>query len=233
MPRRLRFCSGGFVFHALNRAVGRATLFDKDDDYAAFVNVLQQAQDEVPMRLLAFCLMPNHWHLVVWPGQDGELSRFLHWVTMTHTQRWHAHRHTVGTGPLYQGRLKSFPVQEDDHLLIVLRYVERNPLRAGLVRRAEQWRWSSLWYRAQGETPGWLHAWPLPVPSGWLKHVNASATEAELEAVRRSAARGAPFGDSDWQRRTAEQLGLLSTLRPRGRPRKPRPEPRAKALDPL
>jgi putative transposase len=223
MPRRLRFSSGGFVFHALNRAVGRATLFDKDGDYSAFVKVLGEAQEEIPLRLLAFCLMPNHWHLVVWPEQDGELSRYLHWVTMTHTQRWHAHHHTTGTGPLYQGRFKSFPVQEDEHFLTVCRYVERNPLRAGLVERAEQWRWSSLWYRAQGTLPGWLHAWPLPVPDDWLRHVNAVGTEAELAAVRRSAARGVPFGDPGWQQRTAEQLGLQSTLRPRGRPCKPTP----------
>src|SRR5262249_23193729 len=106
--------------------------------------------EEVPTRLLAFCLMPNHWHLVLWPEQDGELSRYLHRVTMTPTQRWHAHHHTTGTGPLYQGRFKSFPVQADEHLLTVCRYVERNPLGAGLVRRAEHWRWSSLWHCTQG-----------------------------------------------------------------------------------
>src|SRR5262245_25145631 len=179
MPRRPRFSSAGFVFHALNRAVARATLFPKEGDYAAFVGVLREAHDEVPTRLLAFCLMPNHWHLLLWPGQDGELSRYLHWVTMTHTQRWHAHHHTTGNGPLYQGRFKSFPVQQDEHLLTLLRYVERNPLRAGLVGRAEQWRWSSLVYRAQGSLPGWLHPWPLPVPDGWLEHVNVPGTEAE------------------------------------------------------
>ena len=223
MPRRLRFSSAGFVFHVLNRAVGRATLFDKDGDYAAFVKVLRQAHDDLPTRLLAFCLMPNHWHLVVWPDRDDQLSRYLHWLTMTHTQRWHAHRHTTGTGPLYQGRFKSFPVQEDEHLGTVIRYVERNPLRAGLVQRAEQWRWSSLWYRAQGTCPGWLHTGPRPLPDGWLAHVNAPGTEAELEALRRSVARGAPFGELSWQQRTAGQLGLHGSLRPRGRPRKPHP----------
>jgi putative transposase len=231
MPRRLRFCTAGFVFHVLNRAVGRATLFEKEGDYAAFIKVLQQAQQVVPTRLLAFCVLPNHWHLLLWPRHDDELSRFLHWVTMTHTQRWHAHRHTAGTGSLYQGRFKSFPVQEDEHLLVALRYVERNPLRAGLVRRAERWRWSSLWYRGQGRLPGWLHAGPSSLPRGWLKHVNAPMTEAELEAVRQAAARGAPFGDPDWQRRSAEKLGLQSTLRPRGRPRKSQAEALTKAAD--
>jgi putative transposase len=88
--------------------------------------------------------MPNHWHLVVWPERDGDLSEFMRWLTLTHTQRWHAKHHTQGTGPLYQGRFKGFPVANDEHCLRVLRYVEGNPLRAGLARSARRWRWSSL-----------------------------------------------------------------------------------------
>jgi len=103
MPRRLRFGDGGFAYHALNRAVGRATLFQKDGDYTAFETVLRQAKDWRPVRLLSYYLMPNHWHLVLWPTQD-DLSEFLRWLTVTHTQRWHAHYHTGGTGPLYQGK---------------------------------------------------------------------------------------------------------------------------------
>jgi REP element-mobilizing transposase RayT len=119
--------------------VGRTTLFHKPGDYAAFEAVLRQAKDWQPMRLLAYCLMPNHWHLLLWPHGDGELSEFLRWLTLTHTQRWHAHHHSAGSGPIYQGRFKSFPVQEDEHLLRVCRYVERNGLRAGLAERAEGW----------------------------------------------------------------------------------------------
>src|SRR5262249_43020771 len=96
---------------------------------------LAEALDEVPTRLLAFCLLPNHFHLVLWPRTDDELSRFVGWLTLTHTQRWHAHYHNVGTGHLYQGRFKSFPVAADEHLLTVLHYAERNPVRAGLVER--------------------------------------------------------------------------------------------------
>src|SRR5438270_7729787 len=126
MGRPLRAADGGYVYHALNRATGRHPLFQKDGDYEAFERVLAEACARVPVRLLAYCVMPNHWHLVVWPKADGDLSRFTAWLTLTHTQRWHAHHHTAGTGHLYQGRFKSFPVQEDDHLLIVCRYVERN-----------------------------------------------------------------------------------------------------------
>jgi putative transposase len=227
MPRRLRCAAGGYVYHVLNRAVGRATLFHKAGDFAAFVKVLRQALAWQPLRLLAFCLMPNHWHLVLWPQRDGELSEFLRWLTGTHTQRWHAHYHTAGTGPLYQGRFKSFPIQEDEHLLTVCRYVERNALRAGLVQRAEQWRWSSLWYRVQGRA-AWLDPGPLPCPEpgAWLRHVNAPQTEAELAALRRAVVRGCPFGEDAWVQQTARQLGLQSSLRPRGRPKKSPAPPR-------
>jgi putative transposase len=111
------------------------TLFRKDDDYAAFEQVLAEAVERTETRLLAYCVMPNHWHLVVWPRLDGELSRFVGWLTLTHTQRWRAHRGTTGAGHVYQGRFKSFPVEQDEHFFTVARYVERNALRAGLVRK--------------------------------------------------------------------------------------------------
>ena len=147
MGRPLRVAPGELIYHVLNRANGRQRLFDDDGDYRAFERVMTQACSRVSMRLLAYCVMPNHWHLVVWPRQDGDLSRFMNWLTLTHTQRWHTHRQTVGTGHLYQGRFKSFVVQTDEHLLTVCRYVERNALRAGLVERAEAWRWRARWVR--------------------------------------------------------------------------------------
>ena len=140
---------------------------------------------------LAYTLMPNHWHLVLWPKRDGDLSEFLRWLTVTHTQRYRAHYHTEGAGPVYQGRFKSFPVQEDEHLLTVLRYVERNALRAGLVRLAADWRWSSLWQRSHGFGVGWLDEGPIALPRNWVGHVEATtsilvrlqATAQHAEAV--------------------------------------------------
>jgi putative transposase len=106
------------VCHVLNRGVGRMTLFDKPADYEALEKVIDQTQERAGTRFLAYCLMPNHWHLLVWPRADGELSETMRWLMVTHTQRWHAHRHTAGTGPVYQGRFKSFPVQADGHFLV-------------------------------------------------------------------------------------------------------------------
>jgi putative transposase len=233
MARKLRSAAGGFVYHVLNRAVGRGTLFDDDGEYVAFEKALAEVVARTGMRLLAYCLMPNHWHLLLWPRKDGQLSTFMRLLTVTHVRRWHAHRGTGGTGPLYQGRFKSFPVQDDRHFLIVARYVERNPLRANLVRRAGAWTWSSLWRRANapGDSP-WLAAqaaWPVPAPRGttWEAFVQAAETAAELEALRRSVARGAPFGRRAWVARTAKRLDLESSLRPRHRPKKTRNRPAA------
>ncbi len=221
MPRPLRIAPGGFVYHVLNRANARLPLFERDGDYQGFETVLGQALERQPMRLLAYCVMPNHWHLVLWPEADGALSSWLGWLTQTHTQRWHAAHGTIGTGHLYQGRYKSFPVQEDEHLLTVCRYVERNPLRAGLVEDAEEWRWSSLWRRTQGnqEERSWLTRWPVPGPADELAWINSPQTEAELEAVRRSAERGQPYGQSGWQTAVARRLKLEATFRERGRPK--------------
>jgi putative transposase len=220
--RRPRFATGGYVYHVLNRGVGRARIFEKAQDYAAFLRVLREAHDWLPVRLLAYCLLPNHWHLVAWPQKDGELSEWMRWLTVTHTQHWHAHYHSAGTGPVYQGRFKSFPVQEDDHLLTLLRYVERNPLRAGLVSRAEAWAWSSLGQAQADEENPVLASGPVARPAGWTKQVNEPQTEAEVQAIHECVVRGRPFGNESWAQKTARRLGLGSTLRPRGRPLKQR-----------
>lgn len=222
MGRPNRAAAGGYVYHVLNRANARMTIFDNHDDYAAFETVLAEAVERSGTRLLAYCVMPNHWHLLVWPRKDGELSQFVGWLTLTHTQRWHAHRRSIGSGHVYQGRFKSFPIQEDQHFITVARYIERNAKRARLVRRAENWQWGSL-YRWRHGTPAekqLLAAWPVPRRASWVDHVNTPLTEAELVAVRHSVQRGCPFGSQLWSERAVRRLGLESTLRPRGRPKK-------------
>ncbi len=238
MPRQ---APGGVVFHVLNRGNERRTLFDNAGDYDAFVRVMAQTMRQAPMRLLAYCLMPNHWHLVVWPTAEGDLGRFMQRLTVTHVRRWREHRHAVGLGHLYQGAYKSFPVEQDRHFLVVCRYVERNALRAGLVgkkpqdksskddgsgpERAESWRWSSLWQRHHGLEAGTeelplLAPWPVACPGNWVERVNRPETAAELKAIRANVQRGRPLGSEAWIAATAERLGLSFTLRPRGRPRK-------------
>jgi putative transposase len=223
MGRPRRVSAGGYIYHVLNRGNGRTTIFRKDGDFTAFEQVLSEALERVPgVRLLAYCLMPNHWHLVVWPRKDGELSDFMYWLSLTHTQRWHAQHKKVGQGHLYQGRFKSFPIADDDHCLAVCRYVERNALRAGLVKRADRWRWGSLWRRQGGkaEQPLKLATGSMALPKNWADLVNEPQTEAEVAAIRHSVQRGVPYGSDAWVKRAAAKLDLTSTLRPRGRPRK-------------
>jgi putative transposase len=114
MPRRARQAPGGLIYHVLNRGNGRQDIFHTDADAAAFLRVLKEAKALIPVRRLAFCLMSNHWHLVLWPHHDGDLSRFLFWLTNTHVRRYRLFKHSVGGGHLYQSRFKSFAVQDDD-----------------------------------------------------------------------------------------------------------------------
>ena len=221
MPRRPRVATGGLAYHVLNRRVGRLPLFEKSADYVAFEKILAEAHAQTRIRIPAYCLMPTQWHLLLWPRQDGELSEVLRWMTVTHTQRWHAHRRTAGTGPVYQGRFKSFPVQTDEHFLPVARYVERNALRAKLVDRAEDWQWSSLWRRVQGDPrlTGFLSEWPVERPRNWGARGTHPEMASELEALRTCVQRGRPFGSEPWVVRMAKRLGLEPTLRARGRPK--------------
>lgn len=206
-------------YHVINRGNGQAEVFHKDGDYAAFIKLMAEANERLPLRILGYALMPNHFHLVLWPRGDGDLSRWMQWLLTSQVRRYH--RHYQGSGHVWQGRFKAFPIEQDEHLLTVLRYVERNPLRAKLVRRAEAWPWSSLSWRPTDECPQLLSDWPVPRPRNWVAMVNAAQTEAELAALRHSVVRGAPFGDERWKQRVAKRLGLESSLRPRGRPRLP------------
>ena len=218
MPRPPRADEAGGLYHALNRGNARTRIFRKAADYEAFERILAEGLERCDVRLFCYQLMPNHWHLVLRPNRDGEMSRFLRWVTATHTMRYHAHYHTSGAGHVYQGRFKSFPVQDDEHFLTVCRYVERNALRAELVQRAEAWRWGSLWRWQTEPTPALLSTWPIPRLPNWVQRVNEPLTQKELDAVRQSTRRGSPFGEAPWIESMAKQLGLESTLRPRGRP---------------
>jgi putative transposase len=202
-------------------------LFKKPEDFLAFERVLQLAHQQVPMRILSWCLMSNHWHLALWPREDGELTAFMRKLTHTHAQRWKVAHNAVGHGHLYQGRFKSFPVQQDEHLLTLLRYIEGNPLRARIVRRAQDWRWGSYQVRSKPrhELHGLLCPWPIDMPADWPAWVHEPATPEETEMFKTHIVRSRPMGDPQWVVQTARRLGLEHSLRSPGRPtgwRKPR-----------
>ncbi len=222
MPRIARIDIGNHVYHVLNRANARAQIFETNGDYTQFESILQDAVEKYSMRLLAYCIMPNHWHLVLYPEHDGDMGLFMGWLTNTHTRRWHAEKNMVGQGHLYQGRYKSFLCQEDSHFLTLVRYVERNAKRANLVKKAENWRWSSGWRREYGslEQKRLLSLWPVDVPSGYIDRLNQPQTQEEEDALERSIAKDAPFGGDDWAEKMVKKFGLEQTLRAIGRPKK-------------
>jgi REP-associated tyrosine transposase len=217
MPRLARSSLGGICYHVVDRGNARATVYHDEQDYASFLRLIRRACEEVPMRVLAFCLMPNHLHFVVWPSADGDLGRWMHWLLTTHVHGHHKRYRT--SGRIWQGRYKAFPIQQDHHLLAVLRYVERNALRAQLVERAEHWPWSSVRWWGRRSQPEFLVSGPVAHPSDWILRVNEPVTDAELEAVRLSVRRSRPFGAEKWVKETAKSLGMESTLRDPGRPR--------------
>lgn len=222
MPRLARSAPGGQVYHVLNRSAGRITLFRRDADYLAFERVMVEALERHPLRICSYCIMPNHWHFIVWPRKDGDLTAFFRWLAHTHAMRWRVARHTVGQGHLYQGRFKCFPIQPDNHFRIACRYIERNPLTAQLARRAADWPWSSLWARQNQESAlhNLLADWPVQRPANWPQRVEQALTTKEVERMQLSLKRSHPLGDDAWTTRIARRLGLTHTLRKEGRPPK-------------
>jgi putative transposase len=220
MPRTARAAAADYCYHVLNRGNARAEVFHKPADYEASLEMVAAACDRLPMRVLGYCLMPNHFHLVLRPFRDGDLSRWMQWFMTAHVRRYR--RHYGSSGHVWQGRFRAFPCQDDEHLITVLRYVERNALRAGMVRRAEKWPFGSLHTAVEPGGTVALEPGPLPRDKAWIERVNRRMSEAELAAVRHCVARGMPYGSEAWTKKTALALGLESSLRPRGRPKKPK-----------
>ena len=198
MPRAARATPGGFVYHVMNRASGFQSLFESSTCYREFLEILRDSAAFVNMRILAHCVMPNHWHLLLWPRGDDDVPRFVHRLTAQHGKRWRSSHGSTGRGTLYQGRYRCFVVRDDRHLLIVTRYIERNPVRAGLVVRARDWPWSSAAaHSPQGARvllPVELTALPLELPANWDDFVDDPQSSDELARVRHSIRSNAPFG---------------------------------------
>ena len=212
MPRIPRGEIGGHAHHVLNRGNGGSVIFHAAGDYWAFLDLLSVAKSSFPVKVFAFCLMPNHFHLVLQAEAPQALSTFMQWWMTSHVRRYHHYHETHGH--IWQGRFKSFPVQEDVHLLTVIRYVLLNPVRAGLVHQVDEWPWSSH------KHPYLTDPLPIALPRDWERWLEEPLQDQELTQVRTSVNRRAPFGSHDWQRQIANACGLETTLRPVGRPRK-------------
>jgi putative transposase len=216
MPPTARASAANVCDHVLNRGNHRACVFHQDGDFQAFVDLLSEAKLRHPLRVLAYCGMPNHFHLALWPLGDGDLGRWMHWLLTAHVRRYQRHDHS--TGHVWQSRFEAFPIQEDDHVRVVLRYIERNPLRAGLVERAQLWPWCSLAALAAERVEPLVDAGPAPRGAQWVEDVKAPMFETDLKAIRQCVQRNAPFGSEPWVPQTAATLGLQSSLGRRGNP---------------
>jgi putative transposase len=215
------------VYHALNRGNNREAVFCAEADYAAFLHALGRTQERYPFRLYGYCLMANHFHLLLQPASGQSISRILQSLTVAHT--WQLHKAHGSVGHIWQGRFKSPVIQDDDHLLTMLRYIEANPLRAGLVSNLRQYRWSSYPFHGLGrmdelvtELPSWQRLGKTEAArrAYWRRWVHRPLTAQELAEVRRTVTTGRPFGSSQWVEAMARRLGVELVPRPRGRPRK-------------
>jgi putative transposase len=222
MGRPLRNSQGGYAYHVIGRGLKPKPMFRSEVDFQDFELTLAQAIERFEPRLLAYSVLPKHWHLVLTPRKDGDLSKLMAWLTTTHSARWHAKPRRAGTGGLYERRFRSFPVQDDAPLLDILRFVESHPVRDGLVKSHQDWVWSSAPRRGKttvGAQPQ-LSLPPIPFPSDWRAQLDSELPSETLEKIRKCIRRGCPYGEPNWVEKTAARLCLESTLRPRGRPKK-------------
>jgi putative transposase len=218
MPRIARGHSDGQIYHVLNRGNGRQEVFHKDGDFKAFIELLAKVQESYGVSILAYCLMTNHFHLLLQPSKAEDLSKGIQWLMTSHVRRYHRHYGT--SGHVWQGRYKSFIVQDDDHVMTVARYIEGNPVRAAMAASAMDWEWSSHSERAGVTDRKILAEFPFALPTNWTEYVDIALTSSEIERLRRSINRQAPYGSDIWMYKACKTFGLESTIRRIGRPAK-------------
>lgn len=224
MPRNARVDVGGEIYHVINRANGRLQIFNKDEDYELFEKLMLETKELFDMRILAYVIMPNHWHLVLHPKNDKDLGAFMHRLSNAHTRKVHANTSTNGSGHLYQGRYKSFLIDSENYLLAVIKYVERNAVRAKLVHFCEDWQWGSAWTRVYGTTEQkkLLGKMPAPLPDYYIKWINTVDKVDDLKMIRASVNKSIPYGRGKWVDKMVTKYHLESTLNAPGRPKKSR-----------
>lgn len=217
MPRAARNVIDGFFYHVLNRGNCKQTIFHKDGDFEAFLELMKKAKELFPVNIMAFCLMPNHYHILVASLVAKNLSSWVHWFTSVHANRYHDHYRT--SGHIWQGRFKSFVIQGDDHFISIFRYAEGNPVRAALVDSAHKWPWSSHRSSIGLQASSLIDPPPFLLPQGWGEFVNQTMKPKELDNIHKCISHSLPFGDDEWKRKLSEQYGIKCHLKKRGRPK--------------
>jgi putative transposase len=194
MPRHARNIVDERIYHVCNRGVERAPVFDHDDDMVYAELLLASLRRDFPVKIYAYCLMPNHWHMLVAQTEPHALSRFVGAFTRTQAETLRECRGTLGRGYVYQGRFESFPVRAPE-LLRVTKYVERNALTGGLVAAAERWRFGSLYHRLLRSELAAQVLEPMPLPSDWVRVVNQQLDDGEWREFKKSMRSGLRLGE--------------------------------------
>lgn len=217
MPRIPRGETEEGIYHIINRGNMRMQVFDDMEDYEYFLELLEKASKREKVEVHAYCLMPNHFHLLLIPKESNSLSKLMQWVMTSHVRYYHKKNKT--SGHIWQGRYKSFIVEKENYYMTLIRYIEANALRAKLIKKAQDWKYGSLHERVEDHRE--LLTQPcIGLDKDWIKYVNTPIREGELHTIRNSVNRQAPLGQEQWQLETAAKYGMLSTLRSRGRPSK-------------
>lgn len=218
MPRVARGLADNQIYHIINRGNRRETVFHDKYDYERFLKLLEESKQRYEINIYAYCLMPNHFHIVVYTNDAQSLSKALHWISSSYV-RYYNKKYKI-SGHLWQGRYKSFIVQQDSYLLVLLKYVEANPKRANIVKRCEDFKYSSAYNRINKIDDNILDIVPIELPNNWSNYINDKENKTDIDYIRNSIERQSPLGDELWQVNLAKKYGLESTLNPRGRPRK-------------
>jgi len=207
----------GFIYHVINRGNGGQTVFHENKDYQAFVDIVKKAKRVLELN----CWLLSHagsFHIIVLPARAEQLSKWMQWIMTSYVRRYHRDYGT--NGHLWQGRFKSFIVQQDEHLIRLMRYVEGNPVRAGVVNTSKEWYWSSHRETLGKRLRTVIDEIPIELPKAWESCVHTMLTENELKRIRESVNRQSPYGTTIWVTTLCRELGIESTIRPRGRPKK-------------
>ena len=225
MGRLPRPTGDDLIYHAINRGNNRADVLGPDGERDMFLGDLARTKARYPFALFGYCLMSNHFHLLLKPAPGQSISRILQSLTVAHT--WRHHRRQGTSGHVWQGRFRSPVIQDGDHLLVVLRYIEANPVRAAMVADPCEYTWSSHRCHGAGHADPILDSFPEWEQLGrteperrarWRRKVRGEQPAKELDGVRSSVRSGRPYGAEDWVEVISHRLGIVREPRRRGRP---------------
>ena len=218
MPRIARGLADNQIYHIINRGNRRESVYHDKYDYERFLKLLFDSKEKYNIKIYAYCLMPNHFHLVIYTKYSESLSKAMHWISSSYV-RYYNKRYKI-SGHLWQGRYKSFIVQKESYLLTLLKYVEVNPKRAKIVKRCEDYKYSSAYNRINNIEDELINTPPIDLPVNWDKYINEEESKIDIDYIRNSIERQSPLGEELWQVNIAKKYGLESTLNSRGRPKK-------------